>query len=328
MTFFFKLVVVFISLIIYRLVMGTTMEYVIAFGLILLIGIPHGATDHTLAQFNNGQSQPKRLSKKFLVRYLLIMAGYGLCWFLSPTLSFMAFILLSAYHFGEAQLAYQKNLKLAHAAASLSGVAFLLILLLPHQDEVANYIVPYFVSESGLTWFGSYAPWMLIAIVALLIGCLAINGWRILRKEIIDLILVFIVSYFTSLLFGFAIFFAFWHSWDAAKMQIGKISQIKQEFNLKKWSKEATPFTLISWAGIGLILVLFELTALPWPIITSFFVLVSIITLPHAIIMSRFYKTDYASIPDAFSLEDGAGRATPGGKSKTGSGLGMPPSSS
>lgn len=328
MPFFYKLVVVFVSLILYQRIAGTTIEYVIAFGLILLIGIPHGATDHTLSQYIDGQFQSNKLNEKFLVRYLMIMTGYGICWFMSPAISFIAFILLSAYHFGEAQLAYHRDIKLVRVASSLSGIALLLILLLPHQDEVAIYTVPYFISESALTRFGNYAQWILITIVALLIICLAINGWRVLRKEILDLILVFIVSYFSSLIFGFAIFFAFWHSWDATKMQIIKISQIRRGFSLKKWSLAAAPFTLMSWVGIGLILGVFELMELPWPIITSFFVLVSIITLPHAIIMSRFYKTDYSNTSEAFSSGCDEGRDTPGGKSKIGSGFNIPPSSS
>lgn len=324
MAFPSKLVVMLLSLLMYQVVEGTTMEYVIAFGLILLIGIPHGATDHTLAQFNSGELQKKGLDKVFLVRYLLIMLGYSLCWFLSPALSFISFILMSAYHFGEAQLAYLKKLHHPHIVASLSGVAFLLILLFPHKDEAATYIVPYFVSEPALILFSNFVPWILISSVIILIGFWALNGLKILQKEVLDLILVFILSYNTSLLFGFAVFFAFWHSWDAAKMQIVKISQIRKGFSINKWSREAAPFTLISWAGISLVLMLFDLLTLPWPMITSFFVLVSIITLPHAIVMSKFYKTDYTNISD-FSLGESAGRDTPGGKSKTGPDI--PPSS-
>ncbi|MEQ8714362.1 MAG: Brp/Blh family beta-carotene 15,15'-dioxygenase, partial [Cyclobacteriaceae bacterium] len=111
-----------------------------------------------------------------------------------------------------------------------------------------------------------------------------------LPKELAEFLLLLVISYNTSLLYAFAVFFVFWHSWDATSVQIFKLSTVKKGFNIKNWIKEAAPFTILSWAGIGLLLWLSTYWMSSWPLVTLFFILVSIITLPHTIVMSRFYK--------------------------------------
>ena len=308
-----------LSLLVYQLIGQTTMEYVIAFGLIALIGIPHGATDQTLASLNAGSNQRKGLDFQFLVRYLLTMVAYGVCWMITPSLSFLAFMLLSAYHFGEAQLAYAQILRSSSLITMSAGICALLIILLSHPTEMSYYIAPHFLSASVMQWLTDYVVWGSAAILLFFSILLMLKDWRFLVKEWLDLTLIFVITYNTSLIFGFAIYFAFWHSWDATSMQILKIRQVRSGFDLGAWYKEAAPFTLVSWAGLALMVLLFQWIDWPWPLITTFFALVSIITLPHALIMSRFYKTDYTKISLSFASLGSEGSDTPGGKSRIGS---------
>lgn len=326
MTILAKLLVMIFSLLVFEVVEGTLAEYVIAFAMIALFGIPHGATDHTLYSLGESQSKSKGLNWKFLGTYLVVMVAYAGLWYLSPFISFIAFLLMSAFHFGEAQLAYTRKLKMINRIAMLSGISFLMILFLPHTDEVSTYIVPYFVSELVYEQFLAVGGYLTVISMLGLVLLLFLTRKELVIKEVIDLILVFVISYNTSLLFAFAIFFVFWHSWDATTIQIFKISLLKKGFNLRSWMKEAAPFSLISWFGIAVLLWLSTYWSTSWPLVTLFFVLVSIITLPHAIVMSRFYSTDYATNSDSLSFTGPVGSETPGGRSKIGSELNMPPS--
>ena len=326
MTIWAKLPVTLFSVLLFELVEGTTVEYVIAFAMIALFGIPHGATDHTLFTLGASQNNQKGLNWKFLAIYLTVMAAYATLWYISPFISFIAFLLLSAFHFGEAQLAYAGKLKMINWVAMFSGLSFLMILLLPHKLEVGSYIVPYFLSENAYQQFLTFGNYFTAICFLGLIIPLLLARKEIITKEVIDLILVFVISYNTSLLFAFAVFFVFWHSWDATTMQIFKIGALKKGFDFRSWIKEAAPFSLLSWFGMALLLWLSTYWSMSWPLVTLFFVLVSIITLPHAIVMSRFYSTDYATNSDSFSFTGPVGSETPGGKSKIGSELNMPPS--
>lgn len=228
---------------------------------------------------------------KFIAVYLTVMLLYGLLWYLQKEIAFILFLGISAFHFGEAQLiSYQKKLKFHNIAYLLWGAAVLIILFIFHLEQAAHLIVPYLVSEAAFTFFQINAWYILGALMAPLLIILLLNSHKLLIKEVLELSLLMLISYFTSLLFGFAIFFAFWHSFDSTSHQLESLKKIKTDFNFSQWMKEAAPFTVISWIGLMLLTVLFIYMELSWPVTTLFFVLVSLITLPHIIVMSGFYK--------------------------------------
>ncbi|MEQ8711598.1 MAG: Brp/Blh family beta-carotene 15,15'-dioxygenase, partial [Cyclobacteriaceae bacterium] len=149
MTFPAKLLVTLISLLLYQVVGNTAAEYIMVFSLIAFIGIPHGATDHTLYGYILPHQSSKERNITFFGYYLVVMAVYTGLWFLSPFLSFVVFLLMSAYHFGETQLAYLGNNRFSKWSAVFNGLVFLMILLLPHQTEVGSYVVPYLIDEAS-----------------------------------------------------------------------------------------------------------------------------------------------------------------------------------
>jgi Brp/Blh family beta-carotene 15,15'-monooxygenase len=68
------------------------------FALILLVvGIPHGAIDHLI-------SNPVfeiRSFKFFLMKYISLIGLYLIVWYFFPLLALLAFLVMSAYHFGQ-----------------------------------------------------------------------------------------------------------------------------------------------------------------------------------------------------------------------------------
>jgi Brp/Blh family beta-carotene 15,15'-monooxygenase len=280
-----------ISILIYALIKDTQAELIIAFSLILLVGIPHGSTDHILSKSLGNQHARNLTLWQFVLIYLCIMAAYASIWYLYESTAFAIFLILSAYHFGEAQLIRQ-GIKTAFAdvAYLLWGVSTLLVLFLPHLPEIESLIVPYLVNSEIMSVISTYYIYILGGAIVPLFIILFIQSPKSFLLEALELLLLYCISYYSSLLVGFAVFFTFWHSYDATIFQVLKLSAKRTDFNLKSWVKAAAPYTIISWIGILLIIFLANQFEINWPLITLFFVLVSIITLPHVIVMSQFYK--------------------------------------
>jgi Brp/Blh family beta-carotene 15,15'-monooxygenase len=73
-------------------------------GSVLLTGIPHGALDHLVVAGTDARQHRAFSMTRFLTRYLLLMTLYALVWWQWPGLALLAFMLCSAYHFGETDL--------------------------------------------------------------------------------------------------------------------------------------------------------------------------------------------------------------------------------
>ena len=68
--------------------------------MVALFGIPHGAIDNIILLSENNVSP-----FKFYFWYIMAIILYVICWIYLPVFSFVVFLLLSCFHFGESQLA-------------------------------------------------------------------------------------------------------------------------------------------------------------------------------------------------------------------------------
>ncbi|MEM9325235.1 MAG: Brp/Blh family beta-carotene 15,15'-dioxygenase [Bacteroidota bacterium] len=258
--------------------------------LIVLVGIPHGATDHVLFNVMKGQSIEEKPQRAFLGQYLLVIAAYGVMWWILPSLALLLFLAVSAYHFGEAQLRYLSPSWMMRAASFLWGGLVLMIILFVHLPEVKPLLVPFLIQES--VWFFIEQNAVVISGVTalLLIATLVLCSGQAVMKELPELLILAVITWNSPLLLSFAIFFVFWHSVDAVKSQISKIRLSEGSFDLRRWIKLSTPFTALSLVGIGGTIAYGLYFGTSLPLLTVFFVLIALITLPHAIVMSRFYR--------------------------------------
>ncbi|MEL6142972.1 MAG: Brp/Blh family beta-carotene 15,15'-dioxygenase, partial [Bacteroidota bacterium] len=79
----------------------TSAEPYLVIALLLLLGIPHGATDTTIFQALSKKEVDKRKMILFGFAYLAIILAYGAIWYIVPVWAFLFFLLLSVYHFGQ-----------------------------------------------------------------------------------------------------------------------------------------------------------------------------------------------------------------------------------
>ncbi|MEM0999430.1 MAG: Brp/Blh family beta-carotene 15,15'-dioxygenase [Bacteroidota bacterium] len=266
-------------------------EAAIAFFLIVVFGIPHGATDHAVFNFLTRREAKSVPQIRFLVSYLGTIAGYALLWYWLPGWSFLLFLAVSAFHFGETQMVRYRiengGKWLAYAGW---GTVVLLLIFWPNQAEVHDFIVPYLVGETAFTWVVEQAAWLLtLAGVMWLVPMIVAGNGRGILREFAELALIALIGWGASLLLSFAVFFAFWHSRDAVWLQIERIRSGQRNFSLGQWVRLALPYTLVSLVGIGAIVLLYGQFTAAIPLVTFFFILVALITLPHVFVMSVFY---------------------------------------
>lgn len=269
--------------------------------LVIIFGIPHGATDHLASNFASSGKFSASVSFQFLLKYLSPIAVYALLWWWLPQFSLLIFLIVSAYHFGETQIMSIPKAEVRNIGLYFSWGSLLLSVLFWLNPEETRTYLREIISINSIGYIKDIA-FVLLIISSLFV--LIMSGWLYFKKQlttkqliflIVDTLLLFVLFKYTNLLFGFAVFFGFWHSYDAILLQIQGFRKAESHFGFKDFYKYATPFTLISLVGLVLLLYLFINYELPVNLVMVFFIFISVITLPHMLTIKDFYKNVLSS---------------------------------
>lgn len=265
---------------------------ILALILVLTVGIAHGANDLLIIKKIKKNKHSFELNKYTLGYVSMVVLVLALFYFL-PWLILIAFIFVSAYHFGEQQLQITKNI--FHASKKIKALFFmygLSVLLglfyfnLNFTREIIFDLIKVNIPEVYFTsgFFISLSITFLVFIFLLIKKLL--QPLQVVQ-EILSLILIFIVFYYSELLFGFAIYFVFWHTIPSLKDQISYLfeNQSKQKFLL--YIKNALPFWLISVIGL---VVLYYLFGRENMFLSIMFAFIAAVTFPHVIVIERMFS--------------------------------------
>jgi Brp/Blh family beta-carotene 15,15'-monooxygenase len=288
---------VFLSLNILMLVASTVFnaghvfEYGTSIGLIALVGIPHGAIDHVLFLKNN-----KAKTHHFYLMYFLLMAIFVAVWLIHPISGLLAFLILSAYHFGQSQFSKYKALpRLLRFSIYVSwGSSILAGLVVYNKAEILQLCER---SEDLRVFSGIFASdWMMVGLLlsslAALVFIFKSRTQLTLKTLFLELAifgLIHLTFYVQSLLVGFAIYFATLHSLDVLKQEYLFLKQKVEEFNLTQFVLLLLPYTVLSLLGISLLFGLSHFNMIPLSIISVAFIFIAALTLPHSLVMENFY---------------------------------------
>ena len=267
-----------------------------------LTGIPHGAIDHVVYESNLPQKLlPRQLFFRFFIPYLVVLGLTFLLWLLVPALMFWIFLLISAYHFGQSQL-YHISLPEAHPLKWILYVAWgsivLMLLWLCNWDAQLPMIQSMFrtwdLSKTGLVY--GVCRWILITCSATTFVLLCYCGLKklvklnVLLQELGVLILLFFLIRFSSMYLSFAIYFGLWHSLRVIITEYKYLEKTsKAPITIASFSKAFLPFSLISFVGIGLLLLASNLMSSYVSPFMLFLVFISALTMPHAYVMKQMY---------------------------------------
>lgn len=273
--------------------LGATVHLVIAAILIMAVGVPHGAVDHLIFQANTYQKKVR-----FFSLYLLAMVAGLMLWLFFPSVAFLLFLLLSAFHFGQSQFAgygfkrfIRNSLYIAWGISLLAGLILyrsseLALLSLEFADLGQIYRSLNLEIVKGLLWSSSSLT--LLVFVVLLLQ----SQWtlKVFLKEMIIFIMLHCVFYLLPFIVGFTMYFTLFHSIGVLGQEFEFLKSSLKLKSLKQFIHLLAPFTLLSFFGLflGLLLVYVE-----WINVSYFFLLlvfISVLTIPHSVVMDVFYK--------------------------------------
>lgn len=267
-------------------------QLIIAFVLILSIGLLHGANDMKIIE--SMSTELKGNIKFWRVAYgfsvLLILSSF----FLVPALILPFFILISAYHFGEQHFEFLKskasNNKYIRYSLFLNYGIYIFFLLFFIEFDATKSIV----NDINSAWFTKKE----IGIIVLLSIFVYLSSLylyvkntksfiKLMRNEFIYFVVFLAIFYFSSLLVGFAIYFVFWHSLPSLRNQQDFLYSKTGFQGLVLYFIDSWRYWLISLIGLGIFWFFLKDEKNVYSVLFAF---VAAITFPHVVIMHGMFK--------------------------------------
>ncbi|MEQ8927445.1 MAG: Brp/Blh family beta-carotene 15,15'-dioxygenase [Fulvivirga sp.] len=260
---------------------------------IIVIGIPHGALDHVI-EFKN--ANPSRIQLvKFYAIYISLIVVVCASWYLFPQLSFLVFIAISAYHFGQSQLYYFPVKGILSQLYFLSwGMALLAMIIFTNIDECL-------IIFKSLEWLNttqlnssfwlillasSSVLWFTMSLVYFLTG---VVKFKDIGKEVLLLAMFCAISLTSNAVITFTIYFGIWHSFRSL---ILTFKSIKEDVgnSIVQFIKAALPFSIAGIVFLGLGYYFSFQFDLGISIYMIFIIIISTLTVPHLFVMNRLYN--------------------------------------
>ncbi|MHA7131367.1 Brp/Blh family beta-carotene 15,15'-dioxygenase [Algoriphagus namhaensis] len=263
---------------------SAALHYSVFAVILLTVGIPHGAIDH----LTSSSYQRRGFMLRFILSYLLLIGVYLVLWAVLPVVALLAFLLMSAYHFGQTHfLGRSTSSSLANTVNYLLRGGFFLAVILFGDFQMTREILSPLLSVDFLL------PYRFHIITSLLL--LSVFNQYLLKiswgvQDFIDLIILAPLLYFCPLLISFILYFGFWHALPSILIEYRYLRESNTCQNLRQFVVQLLPFTLLSLAGIGVVLVLGLRFLSREELFLLFFVLISLISFPHIIYMNDFIK--------------------------------------
>lgn len=274
-------------------------QFLVCLTLLLASGIPHGALDHLVEQQRSVRARQSFSMPFFIVKYLLLIAAYGVLWLVSPVASLVLFLLISAWHFGETDLDTVPATLSWTLARFVTGGWVLTFILLIHSAE-ATPIIARIVWGNRLTmqvwtFLTTHTLPVLAGQAGLLLALVLLAAWQrpasISVSRLGRLAVVLLLTYPLPLLPAFILYFCGWH----ALSSFGTIQTYLKlpAYSLKSaWTLwwQAMPLTIAAFVFLATCTVVWQTYVPTLDPIPVLFILLSTITLPHISVMHQLNK--------------------------------------
>lgn len=273
------------------------LRYAILIISLLIIGIPHGAIDHLIAARLVSYDAGNKFWIFFYSLYLLAVIVIGIIWITIPKIGFILFLLMTLYHFGQADMAAISRNSSNLILPPSRGVFIIILILFTHPNSIAGIIEA--ASTISINQTSVFTHYNTVVLTLGIIQYMLVLCWYWylnydfkLQRYITDALLLCALFLASDPVIAFAVYFMLWHG-------IGHVEEMRSFFashdEPMQWSrfyKKALPFSLLSWVGLALVYgvsIYFELTSQWIPLI---FILISALTLPHLVVVEKMHAYD------------------------------------
>lgn len=268
-------------------------EYQIYVGFLLIFsfGILHGANDLSLIKNINSQNKAESYWK-ILIYYVCIVLSGAVLFYILPSLALLLFILVSGYHFGEQH--WNSKLKEENYFPKVAfelcyGLVMLFMLFVFHLKEVERIVCD--ITSLSVSSFVIETAFYILLFCLVVTGLILYFKYKAYKEppivELFYLVVFAIVFKTSSLIWGFALYFIFWHSipsiLDQMEFLYGSISQK----TFKLYFKSAVIYWLVSLAGITFLYFIFRDLKL---FDALFFSFLASITFPHVLVIEKMFR--------------------------------------
>ncbi len=264
---------------------------IVGFLLILSIGVIHGANDLLIIKKYTRKDSLKSQINYFLYYLGLVLLGF-LFFYAFPSIALLSFVLVSIYHFGEQHWesnSFNTNLYKGKKIFPiiLHGLTFFLVIFINNIDVVND------VLASFNTIFLDYSVLETLLIILFSIYMLMLLSFELFRRYFIGEFLFFLLLYLltmnSSLIYGFSVYFIFFHSILSIKDQVNYIYEDDKSKYIKKYLINALPYFLLALfflVGFYFFIDIESINILP-----IIFTFLAAITFPHVIVIEKMYST-------------------------------------
>ena len=264
---------------------------ILGFILILSIGVIHGANDLLIIKKYTRKNSLKSQISYFLYYLGLVFLGF-IFFYLFPSIALLSFVLVSIYHFGEQHWEVNTsnadfiNIKRIYPII-LHGLVFFVIVFMNNIDIVNDVLLSFNTISLNYTYLRILLIVLFLIYMSLLLLSKSIRGY--FADEFIFFILLFLLTLNSSLIFGFSIYFIFFHSVLSIKDQVKYIYGDDNSQYIKKYLISALPYfilALLFLIGSYLFIDFESLDILP-----IMFTFLAAITFPHVIVIEKMYSS-------------------------------------
>lgn len=269
------------------LLMSTQLSLIVAFSLILTVGLLHGSNDLLIIKKVAKLEYANRwVFIKALAAYLLSIGGILLAFYANRAYALLFFVLISAFHFGQQHLAanWDRSAALRVMAYITYGLGIFGMIFATHADTSAQVISA--ITSYEVTAFQFKA--LALISVAVFFVVSFFNTLLSFRDHFIEgsfLLVLLGVFLITDLLLSFALYFTFWHAIPSLKDQIHLLYREPFLIGLKRYVRASFLYWAIS--ALAFIVLLMVLDVQNLQVIELLVYFLAAITFPHVMIMSR-----------------------------------------
>jgi Brp/Blh family beta-carotene 15,15'-monooxygenase len=267
-----------------------SLEIIFGFVLIFSFGILHGSNDIVLIN-SIAKSEGKNTFGRVLFSYLLTVFSAVVVFYFFPLVALFFFVLFSAFHFGEQHWEY-RELKLSKGVKSgfylIYGMLILNILFVLNPSDVIEIVA----SISNTTINQKLIVYSFLFSAAIFVFLSVFLYFKskpfrsIILKEIGYLLIFAIIFKVSTLIWGFTIYFIFWHSIPSLFEQVSFIYGNFDRQTVLKYIRTAFPYWLASIIGMTIVFFIFKDDTIFDAIFFSF---IAAVTFPHALVINRMF---------------------------------------
>ena len=264
---------------------------ILGFILILSIGVIHGANDLLIIKKYTRKSSLKSQISYFLYYLGLVFLGF-VFFYLFPSIALLSFVLVSIYHFGEQHWEVKTsnanfiNVKRIYPII-LHGLIFFVIVFMNNINIVNDVLLDFNTISLNYIYLRIFLIVLFLIYMFLLLSSKSMRGY--FADELVFFILLFILTLNSSLIFGFSIYFIFFHSVLSIKDQVKYIYGDDNIKYIKKYLISALPYFILAilfLIGFYLFIDFESLDILP-----IMFTFLAAITFPHVIVIEKMYSS-------------------------------------